>query len=157
MPPQGQTPGMGRGEPAAPRASRVNRYHRQILLPQIGHAGQARLAAGHVVLVGCGALGSVLAEQLVRAGVGSMRLIDRDVVEWTNLQRQVLFDEADAREALPKAVAAGRRLAAINSDVTVEPVVADFHAGNAEALAGLEGDARRPDLVLDGTDNVETR
>jgi adenylyltransferase/sulfurtransferase len=111
------------------------------------------------VLVGCGALGSVLADQLVRAGVGSLRLIDRDLVELTNLQRQVLFDEADARDGLPKAVAAARRLSRINSDVQVEPLATDFHAGNAESLSGLDGKpgSRGPDLLLDGTDNVETR
>ena len=129
----------------------TDRYHRQVLLPQIGPAGQARLAASHVLLVGCGALGSVLAEQLVRAGAGSLRLVDRDVVEWTNLQRQVLFEESDAREGLPKAVAAQRRLARVNSTVRIEAVVADVHSGNVETLAS------GVDLVLDGTDNVETR
>jgi adenylyltransferase/sulfurtransferase len=135
----------------------VNRYHRQILLPQIGPAGQDRLAASHVLLVGCGALGCVLADQLVRAGVGSLRIVDRDVVELTNLQRQVLFDEEDARQGVPKAVAAVRRLQRVNSAVRIEPVVADVHAENVEALAGLEPGGRRADLVLDGTDNVETR
>ena len=129
----------------------TNRYHRQELLPQIGAAGQAKIAQGRILLVGCGALGGVIAEQLVRAGVGSMRIVDRDVVEWTNLQRQVLFDESDARDGLPKAVAAARRLAAINSSVAVEPVVADVHSGNVEALADSA------QLILDGTDNVETR
>jgi adenylyltransferase/sulfurtransferase len=128
-----------------------HRYHRQELLPQVGPAGQQRLAAGRVALVGCGALGSVIAEQLVRAGVGFVRVIDRDVVEWTNLQRQVLFDEADAREALPKAVAAQRRLVRVNGTVTIEPVVADVHSGNVEALV------ESAQVVLDGTDNVETR
>src|SRR4051812_31083330 len=128
-----------------------DRYHRQTLLPQIGREGQEKLASSRVLLVGCGALGTVLAEQLVRAGVGTLRVIDRDVVELTNLQRQTLFDEADAAEGVPKAIAAERRLRAINLDVRVEPLAADFHAGNAEELAG------QPDLVLDGTDNVETR
>jgi tRNA A37 threonylcarbamoyladenosine dehydratase len=96
----------------------TDRYHRQVLLPQIGPAGQTRLAASHALIVGCGALGCVIAEQLARAGVGSMRLVDRDVVEPTNLQRQVLFDESHAREGLPKAVAAQRRLAEINSATT---------------------------------------
>ena len=135
----------------------VDRYHRQTLLPQIGAAGQARLGAAHVLLVGCGALGSVLADQLVRAGVGSLRIVDRDVVELTNLQRQVLFDESDAREGTPKAVAAAARLRRINSEVRVEPIVADLHAGNVEAFAGLEAGARPADLILDGTHNVETR
>ena len=129
----------------------TDRYHRQVLLPQVGPAGQARLAASHVLLVGCGALGSVLAEQLVRAGVGLLRLVDRDVVEWSNLQRQVLFDESDAREGLPKAIAAQRRLARVNSTVRLEPVVADVHSGNVETFA------TSVDLILDGTDNVETR
>jgi adenylyltransferase/sulfurtransferase len=128
-----------------------HRYHRQELLPQIGKEGQARLAAARVALVGCGALGSVIAEQLVRAGVGFVRVIDRDVVEWTNLQRQVLFDEVDAREGLPKAVAAQRRLERVNGSVTVQPVVADVHSGNVEALM------HTAQVILDGTDNVETR
>ena len=84
----------------------VGRYHRQELLPQIGRTGQERLRAARVLLVGCGALGSVIADYLVRAGVGELRVADRDIVEWTNLQRQVLFEEADARRGVPKAVAA---------------------------------------------------
>src|SRR5687768_10851672 len=144
----------------------ISRYHRQTLLPHVGATGQARLAASRVLLVGCGALGSVIAEQLVRAGVGHLRIVDRDVVENTNLQRQVLFDEIDAREGAPKAIAAQRRLSRINSGVTVEPVVADVHSGNIESLARVlhavtEGTAPQggalPDLFLDGTDNVETR
>lgn len=135
----------------------MNRYHRQILLPQIGDAGQARLGAARVLLVGCGALGSVLADQLVRAGVGWLRLVDRDVVETTNLQRQVLYDEQDAANGTPKAVAAGGRLGRVNSTVRVDPVVTDVHAGNAEDLAGLGADGPPVDLILDGTDNVETR
>jgi len=137
----------------------MNRYHRQTLLPQIGPEGQARLATARVLIVGCGALGSVLADQLVRAGIGHTRLVDRDVVELTNLQRQVLFDEADARDGTPKAIAAARRLGAVNSSVVIEPIVADIHAGNVEELAGA-GDspaAWKADLILDGTDNVETR
>src|ERR671912_375460 len=101
----------------------LNRYHRQILLPQIGQSGQDRLAASHVLLVGCGALGCVLADQLVRAGVGSLRIVDRDVVELTNLQRQVLFDEEDARLGVPKAVAAAGRLGRVNSAGRIEAVV----------------------------------
>lgn len=128
-----------------------NRYHRQTLLRQIGREGQEKLASSRALLVGCGALGTVLAEQLVRAGVGTVRIVDRDVVELTNLQRQTLFDESDAAEGVPKAIAAERRLRAINSEVRIEPIVADFHAGNAEELA------QRPDVILDGTDNVETR
>jgi adenylyltransferase/sulfurtransferase len=128
-----------------------DRYHRQTLLPQIGVRGQARLRASRVLLVGCGALGSVVAEQLARAGVGAIRIADRDVVELTNLQRQMLFDESDAREGLPKAVAAARRLCQINSDVTIEPLVTDVDGENVEQLV----DAVQ--LIVDGTDNVETR
>ena len=139
----------------------MDRYHRQTILPQVGPPGRDRLAAARVLLVGCGALGTTIAEQLVRAGVGFLRIVDRDVVELTNLQRQVLFDEADAAAGTPKAVAAGRRLAAVNSAVTVEPVVADVHPGNVEELAGLTAAAREQGrfvhLLLDGTDNVETR
>lgn len=142
-----------------------DRYHRQTLLPQIGPAGQARLARSRVLLVGCGALGTVLAEQLVRAGVGTLRVVDRDLVELTNLQRQTLFDESDAAASVPKAVAAQARLARINSTVAVEAVVTDFYSGNAEEWAGLDAGAgegavasrARVDLILDGTDNVETR
>jgi adenylyltransferase/sulfurtransferase len=109
------------------------------------------LAKSRALLIGCGALGGVIAEQFVRAGIGHLTIADRDVVELTNLQRQVLFDEADAREGRPKAVAAAGRLGAINSSVTVEPQVIDVHSGNIEALiAGV-------DVILDGTDNVETR
>jgi adenylyltransferase/sulfurtransferase len=135
----------------------VDRYHRQVLLPQIGPAGQARLAAARVLVAGCGALGSVVAEQLARAGVGSLVLVDRDVVEWTNLQRQTLFDESDAREAAPKAVAAKRRLERVNSTIEIDAQVTDVHSGNIEEIAGVERGGRRVNLVLDGTDNVETR
>src|SRR3954464_13336624 len=106
------------------------RYHRQILLPQIGEVGQRRLSGSRVLLVGCGALGTVIAEQLVRGGVGMLRICDRDVIELTNLQRQTLFDEADAAAGLPKAVAAAGRLAKINSFIAVEPLVIDVHSGN---------------------------
>src|SRR5687768_7058448 len=125
------------------------RYHRQTLLPQIGEAGQGRFASARVLLVGCGALGTVMAEQLARAGFGFLRLCDRDLVETTNLQRQVLFDEADAAAGTPKAVAAANRLRAINSTIAPEPHVVDVHSGNIEALLA---DVH---LILDGTDNVE--
>src|SRR5579859_3368546 len=128
----------------------IDRYHRQTLLPDIGPEGQDRLARGRVLLVGCGALGSVIAEQLVRAGVGFLRIADRDVVELTNLQRQILFDENDVAEQTPKAIAAARRLRAINSEVRIEPLVCDVHAENIEEFADC-------DLILDGTDNVEIR
>jgi adenylyltransferase/sulfurtransferase len=127
------------------------RYHRQTLLPQIGEAGQARLARAHVLLVGCGALGTVTAEQLARAGLGYLRVCDRDLVETTNLQRQVLFDESDAAAGRPKAVAAAERLRGINSSITVESHVVDVHSGNIETIMDGVG------LVLDGTDNAETR
>lgn len=135
----------------------LGRYQRQVLLPQIRAAGQARLGSARVLLVGCGALGCVIADQLVRAGMGFLRLADRDVVELTNLQRQTLFDESNARQGLPKAVAAANRLSAVNSAVMIEPVPTDVFAGNIEELAGLGGGGRRVDLILDGTDNVATR
>jgi adenylyltransferase/sulfurtransferase len=128
-----------------------SRYSRQIRFAPLGEAGQARLGQARVVLAGCGALGTVQAELLARAGAGTLRIIDRDFVELSNLQRQMLFDEADAREALPKAVAAARHLACINSEVTLEPVVADLAPANIEEL--FDGAT----LILDGTDNFETR
>jgi adenylyltransferase/sulfurtransferase len=117
----------------------------------IGEAGQRRLLASHVTLCGCGALGTVLANALVRAGVGHLRLVDRDFIETNNLQRQVLFDEHDVAENLPKAEAAARKLSAINSSVYVEPVVTDIDRTN---ILELVQDA---DLILDGTDNFEIR
>src|ERR1700735_3648694 len=127
------------------------KYSRQILFAGIGEAGQENLLASSAVLVGCGALGTVSANLLARAGVGRLRIIDRDFVEPSNLQRQTLFEEADARDALPKAVAAERRLHAVNSSVSVEGIVADLTPNNAgELLAGFP-------LILDGTDNFETR
>jgi molybdopterin/thiamine biosynthesis adenylyltransferase len=168
------------------------RYHRQMLLAGIGEVGQRRLLAAHAVIIGCGALGCAAADLLARAGVGHLTIIDRDIVEPTNLQRQTLFDERDAAEGLPKAEAARRRLAEINSHVRVEAIVADFSPANAEGI--LRGDAARgigvpadasfasspsdprspggpptrtptsasaetpmPHLLLDGTDNFETR
>lgn len=142
----------------------LRRYHRQMLLPEIGEAGQRRLAASHALIVGCGALGTVSAEFLVRAGVGRVTIVDRDVVEETNLQRQVLFDETDAAAGTPKAEAARRKLAAINSTVDVRAVVADFNFTNAERIGGFEehrsGDRchqEGPGVIVDGTDNFETR
>jgi len=132
-----------------------SRYQRQVLLPQIGDRGQRRLAEARVLLVGCGALGTTIAEQLVRAGVGFLRVADRDLVELTNLQRQVLFDESDVAAASPKAIAAAERLTRINSQVEIEPAVTDVHAGNIESIADLPGAGF--DLMIDGTDNVETR
>ena len=131
--------------------SELERYSRQVRFAPIGEAGQQRLRASRVVIAGCGALGSVQAELLARAGVGCLRLIDRDYVEVSNLQRQLLFDESDAREALPKAIAAARRLSAIDPGARAEPVVADLTAANIDEL--MDG----ADLILDGTDNFETR
>jgi adenylyltransferase/sulfurtransferase len=127
------------------------RYSRQELFAPIGPEGQARLRRARVAIVGCGALGSTLAEMMARAGVGSLSVIDRDYVEESNLQRQSLFDEDDAARGLPKAAAAETRLRAINSDVSVRGVVADLAADNAAELV------RGADIVLDGTDNFETR
>src|SRR6185437_9669784 len=114
------------------------KYSRQILFSGIGEAGQERLLAASAVLVGCGAMGSVVAGLLARGGVGRLRIIDRDFVEPSNLQRQTLFTEADARESLPKAVAAERNLRAMNADVHVEPVVCDLTPRNArEMMSGF--------------------
>jgi molybdopterin/thiamine biosynthesis adenylyltransferase len=130
---------------------RLSRYQRQALLPQIGAAGQERLSRSRVLLVGCGALGCHAADQLVRGGIGHLRLVDRDIVELTNLQRQTLFDEQDAQKGAAKTEAAAARLSRINSSVEIEPLVADVWAGNVEDF--LDG----IDLILDGTDNVQTR
>src|SRR5258708_19089240 len=127
------------------------KYSRQVLFAGLGEKGQQRLLKSSAVLVGCGVLVTMTANLLVRAGVGRLRIVDRDFVEPSNLQRQTLFDEADAREALPKAVAAERKLRAINSGVAVEGVVSDLTPTNAEELLGGF------DLILDGTDNFETR
>jgi molybdopterin/thiamine biosynthesis adenylyltransferase len=132
-------------------ASDTDRYSRQVLFAPIGEAGQQRLAAATVALVGCGATGAAAAALLARAGVGTLILIDRDFVEASNLQRQVLFDEADAAAATPKAEAARRQIARFNSNIQVHAHVADLVPGNIHAL--LTG----ADLVLDATDNFETR
>src|SRR6185369_11075007 len=127
------------------------RYSRQILFREIGKAGQEKLLNSRVLIVGCGALGASHAEMLARAGVGNLRIVDRDFVEFTNLQRQTLFKESDAVERLPKAIAAQKRIAEINSEIAVEPVVADVNNSNVEAL--ING----CDLILDGTDNFQVR
>lgn len=127
------------------------KYSRQILFAGIGEKGQESLLGAKAVLIGCGALGTAAASLLVRAGIGSLRIVDRDFVEPSNLQRQTLFDESDAQDALPKAVAAERHLRAINSGVQVEGIVADLTPRNAAEL--LHGFA----VILDGTDNFETR
>ncbi|MFG0292664.1 MAG: ThiF family adenylyltransferase [Phycisphaerales bacterium JB050] len=141
----------------------VGRYQRQTLLCDIGDSGQSALAASRVVILGCGALGTVLSELLTRAGVGLkdsrgwIRLIDRDIVEPSNLQRQTLFTEADALQARPKAVAAADALARINSSVDLRPQVADFNHLTAARLASCEPGDERPHVLLDGTDNFSTR
>src|SRR5271170_6555300 len=129
----------------------LERYSRQMRFPGIGEAGQRKLLASHVTLCGCGALGTVLANALVRAGVGHVRIVDRDFIETHNLQRQILFDEHDIKLNLPKAEAAARKLSAINSEVHVEPVVTDIDRTNILELT------RDADLILDGTDNFEIR
>jgi adenylyltransferase/sulfurtransferase len=127
------------------------KYSRQILFAGIGEQGQQRLLAASAVVVGCGAIGAATANLLTRGGVGKLRIIDRDFVEPSNLQRQTLFDESDALAALPKAVAAERKLRSINSGVSIEGIVADLSPRNAADLLA------RFDLILDGTDNFETR
>ncbi len=129
----------------------MSRYSRQELFFGIGRDGQARLRASRVLLIGCGALGSSLAEMMTRAGVGALTLVDRDYVEESNLQRQSLFDEEDAARGLPKAVAAEAKLRRINSDVKLRGIVADLSPESAGEVL------RDADLVLDGTDNFETR
>jgi adenylyltransferase/sulfurtransferase len=129
----------------------ADRYSRQTLFRPIGAEGQQKLAVARVAVVGCGATGSAVAALLARAGVGTLRIIDRDYVEPSNLQRQVLFDEEDAAESLPKAIAAARKIAAFNSQIVVEPHVADLTPANVAQLLG------ETDLVLDATDNFETR
>lgn len=127
------------------------RYLRQIIFSGVGEAGQERLLAARVLIVGCGATGSVIASTLARAGVGYLKIADRDFVELNNLQRQVLYDEADVNAHTPKAIAAAQKLAQINSSIRIVPVVTDVNAENIEDLiADVE-------LVLDGTDNFETR
>jgi molybdopterin-synthase adenylyltransferase len=128
-----------------------DKYSRQILFQGIGESGQSAILGSSAALVGCGALGTVAANLLARAGVGRLRIVDRDFVEMSNLQRQTLFEEADARDSLPKAVVAERRLRAINSDVQVEGIVADVSPDNTlDLLSGFS-------VILDGTDNFETR
>lgn len=127
------------------------RYSRQILFKPIGKTGQAKLSEARVLLVGCGALGTSQAESLARAGVGRLRIVDRDFVEFSNLQRQNLFSETDALERLPKVVAAQKRLAEINSEIEIEAVVTDVNYSNIESLI------KDCDLIIDGTDNFQTR
>ncbi len=129
----------------------AERYSRQTRVPGIGKAGQEKISNSRVVICGCGALGTVLANHLARAGVGFLRIVDRDFVEVSNLQRQVLFDESDVLSNMPKSVAAANKLRAVNSHITIEPVVADIDRTNILDLC------RDVDLILDGTDNFEVR
>lgn len=129
----------------------LERYSRQMRFPGIGERGQKKLLAGKALVCGCGALGTVIANTLVRAGVGRVRIVDRDFVETNNLQRQVLFDESDVAANLPKAEAAARKLRPMNTAVTIEPVVADIERSN---ILDLAADA---DLIVDGSDNFELR
>jgi molybdopterin-synthase adenylyltransferase len=129
----------------------LTRYARQIIFPPIGEEGQRRLLDSRVTIIGVGATGSILADRIARAGVGHLRLIDRDFVELNNLQRQLVYDEDDVTAVLPKAVAMARHLRRVNSTITIEEIVADVSATN---IAGFIGDA---DVVLDGTDNFATR
>lgn len=136
---------------AAKLPPELERYARQIRYAPMGEEGQRRLLASRALVCGCGALGSVIADTLVRSGVGHVRIVDRDFLELNNLQRQVLFDEEDVASGLPKAIAAAAKLAKINSQVTVEPIVADVDPTNIRELAdGM-------DVIVDGTDNFETR
>jgi len=131
--------------------SDLARYSRQLLLSKVGREGQEKLLSSIVAVIGCGALGTVIASSLVRAGVGRVKIVDRDYIELNNLQRQVLFDEEDIARGLPKAIAAAEKLHKVNSQVEIEPLVADVNPGNVEEIIG------DVDLVLDGTDNFETR
>ena len=128
-----------------------DRYIRQVLFSKIGKQGQKKLLASSVAIIGCGALGSVIANNLTRAGVGKIRIVDRDFVELDNLQRQILFDEEDARKSIPKAIAAVEKLKRINSTISLEAKVYDVNPTNIEEI--IDG----ADIVLDGTDNMETR
>src|SRR6202167_2950635 len=138
-------------EPGMANDKLEERYSRQILFRGIGTEGQQRLAAGRVAIVGCGATGSALASLLARAGVGMLRIIDRDYVEASNLQRQSLFEERDAAESLPKAIAAAKKIGSLNSQVVVQARVEDVTPQNIQVL--LDG----IDVIIDGTDNFETR
>lgn len=136
---------------AATSSTQWDRYARQMLYPAIARQGQQRLLASRALVCGCGALGSILASTLARAGVGHLRIVDRDFLEMNNLQRQMLFDEADVAAGLPKAVAAATKLRAINSEIEIEPIVADVNHQNIAALCN------GVDCIVDGTDNFETR
>jgi adenylyltransferase/sulfurtransferase len=129
----------------------IDRYSRQTLFPEIGEEGQNKLGNSSVVIIGCGALGTIIATSLVRAGVGKVKIIDRDFIEYHNLQRQLIFNEEDIEAQLPKAIAAERHLKKVNSSIEIEGVVADVNYTNIERLV------TGADLILDGLDNLETR
>src|SRR3990170_3613879 len=129
----------------------IDRYSRQILFSEIGEVGQKKLGKSAVAIVGCGALGTVIATALVRAGVGKVKIIDRDFIEYHNLQRQVLFNEDDVKAELPKAIAAERYLKKVNSSIEIEGIVADVNYANIERLVS------GADIIMDGLDNLETR
>src|SRR5437016_3167404 len=129
----------------------TDRYSRQILFSGIGREGQSRLAQSRILIIGCGALGTAQAESLARAGIGTLRIVDRDFVEFSNLQRQTMFTESDAADRLPKVIAGARHIGEINSDIEVEPEIVDVNHSNIERLI------RDCDVVLDGTDNFTTR
>jgi molybdopterin-synthase adenylyltransferase len=138
-------------KPEEPLPEALERYARQARYAPLGVEGQRRLLASRALIVGCGALGSVIANTLARAGVGHLRIVDRDFLELNNLQRQVLYDEDDVSAGIPKAIAAANKLARINSQITIEPLVTDVEPANVlELVAGV-------DVILDGTDNFETR
>lgn len=139
-------------------STNLDRYHRQMLLPGFGEAGQRKLLASTALVVGCGALGTVICNMLARAGVGHLIIVDRDFIEITNLQRQVLFDEDDVANGIPKAEAARRKIAKINSQVRVTAIVDDVNHTNIERLAGINNpDYGKVDVIVDGVDNFETR
>ncbi|MEO1866135.1 MAG: ThiF family adenylyltransferase, partial [Pseudomonadota bacterium] len=139
---------MNQGQDKIPH---VDRYARQIRFPSIGESGQVALSASTALIVGCGALGSVIANTLARAGVGCLKIVDRDFLEYSNLQRQVLYDEQDVKDGLPKAIAAANKLSKINSAIEIKPFVVDVDASNVESIC--EG----VDVILDGSDNFEIR
>jgi len=132
-------------------AKSLDRYSRQTLFAKIGEEGQKKLLDSYVVIIGCGALGTMIATSLTRAGVGRIRIVDRDFIEYHNLQRQVLFDEDDIVDNLPKAIAAQNHLRKVNSDIEIEGIVADVNYTNIEELV------KGADLIMDGLDNAETR
>ena len=131
--------------------SQASRYARQVRFPPLGAKGQQELLKSRALIVGCGALGSVIANTLARAGVGRLRIVDRDFLEKSNLQRQVLYDESDVERGLPKAIAAAEKLRKINSEIEIEPIVADADASNLESLCN------GVDVIVDGSDNFEIR